>query len=78
MTPSRAQQQWMYDRMIESRYLDDAVHAAYFEGKTPVFNMAKKTVPGEMHQSFGQEPCAVGVLAHQMKTCARALDNEGD
>src|SRR6266852_7725819 len=54
----------MYERMIESRYLDDAVHAAYFEGKTPVFDMAKGPVPGEMHQSFGQEPCAVGVLAY--------------
>jgi hypothetical protein len=30
MTPSRVQQQWRYARMIESRYLDDAVHAAYF------------------------------------------------
>jgi len=54
----------MYERMLESRYFDDAIFAAYFEGKTPVFNMARGPVPGEMHQSFGQEPCAVGVLAH--------------
>ena len=47
----------------ESRYFDDAIFAAYFEGKTPVFNMAKGPVPGEMHQSFGQEPCAVGIVA---------------
>jgi len=59
-----AARKWMYERMIESRYFDDAIFAAYFEGKTPVFNMAKGPVPGEMHQSFGQEPCAVGVLAH--------------
>jgi pyruvate dehydrogenase E1 component alpha subunit len=64
MVAGIAAQQWMYERMIESRYFDDAIFAAYFEGKTPVFNMAKGPVPGEMHQSFGQEPCAVGVLAH--------------
>ena len=64
MAPSRSAQRWMYERMIESRYFDDAIFAAYFEGKTPVFNMAKGPVPGEMHQSFGQEPCAAGVLAH--------------
>jgi acetoin:2,6-dichlorophenolindophenol oxidoreductase subunit alpha len=64
MAPSQATQKWMYERMIESRYFDDAIFAAYFEGKMPVFNMAKGPVPGEMHQSFGQEPCAVGVLAH--------------
>ncbi len=26
--------------------------------------MGKGPLPGEMHQSFGQEPCAVGVCAH--------------
>ncbi|MCY1300165.1 Acetoin:2,6-dichlorophenolindophenol oxidoreductase subunit alpha [compost metagenome] len=34
------------------------------EGKTPVFNMANGPIPGEMHLSNGQEPCAVGVCAH--------------
>ena len=33
-------------------------------GKTPVFNMARGTIPGEMHLSQGHEPCAVGVCAH--------------
>jgi pyruvate dehydrogenase E1 component alpha subunit len=64
MPPNPKQRLWMYERMLASRYLDEAVFAAYFEGKSPVFNMAKGPVPGEMHQSFGQEPCAVGVLAH--------------
>ena len=64
MLPSTPQRIWMYEQMIKSRYLDEAIFAAYFEGKTPVFNMAKGPVPGEMHQSFGQEPCAAGVIAH--------------
>jgi len=63
MALDQAAQRWMYERMLESRYFDDAIFAAYFEGKTPVFNMAKGPVPGEMHQSFGQEPCAVGIVA---------------
>lgn len=54
----------MYERMARSRALDEAIFKAYFEEKTPVFNMAKGPVPGEMHQSFGQEPCAVGVCVH--------------
>jgi pyruvate dehydrogenase E1 component alpha subunit len=54
----------MYERMLRSRALDEAIFKAYFEEKTPVFNMAKGPVPGEMHQSFGQEPCAAGVCVH--------------
>ena len=54
----------MFEGMTRSRRLDEAIFKAYFEGKQPVFNMAKGPVPGEMHQSFGQEPCAVGVCAH--------------
>jgi len=64
MAPNQSVQRRMYELMLESRYFDEAIFAAYFEGKTPVFNMAKGPVPGEMHQSFGQEPCAVGVVAH--------------
>lgn len=30
----------------------------------PVFHMGKGPLPGEMHQFFGQEPCAVGVCAY--------------
>jgi pyruvate dehydrogenase E1 component alpha subunit len=64
MQPTAEQRIWMYERMYRSRRMDEAIFEAYWEGKKPVFNMAKGPVPGEMHQSFGQEPCAVGVLVH--------------
>lgn len=47
-----------------SRFFEEAMEAIYMEGKTPVFNMAEGPIPGEMHLSNGQEPCAVGVIAH--------------
>lgn len=37
---------------------------AYMEGKAPAFDIAAGPVPGEMHLSAGQEPCAAGVCAH--------------
>lgn len=55
---------WMYENMVKSRAFEDAIKPAYLEGKTPRFNMAKGPIPGEMHLSDGQEPCAVGVCAH--------------
>lgn len=55
---------WMYANMVKSRHFEAMIKPAYFEGKTPVFNMAKGPLPGEMHLSDGQEPCAVGVCAH--------------
>jgi TPP-dependent pyruvate/acetoin dehydrogenase alpha subunit len=64
MQPTSEQRLWMYEAMYRSRRLDDAVLAAYMEGKTPVFHMGKGPLPGEMHQSFGQEPCAAGVCVH--------------
>lgn len=64
MKPSREQMLWMYEVMVASRHFEDLVKPAYFEGKQPVFNMAKGPLPGEMHLSDGQEPCAVGVCAH--------------
>lgn len=67
MQPSTEQRLWMYEAMYRSRRLDDAVLAAYMEGKTPVFNMGKGPLPGEMHQSFGQEPCAAAVCVHLSK-----------
>jgi pyruvate dehydrogenase E1 component alpha subunit len=54
----------MYQVMLKSRELENRIKTIYFEGKTPVFNMAKGPIPGEMHLSVGQEPCAVGVCAH--------------
>jgi TPP-dependent pyruvate/acetoin dehydrogenase alpha subunit len=64
LKPLQEQKLWMYEKMVESRHFEDLIKPAYFEGKQPVFNMAKGPLPGEMHLSDGQEPCAVGVCAH--------------
>ncbi|MBB3232576.1 thiamine pyrophosphate-dependent dehydrogenase E1 component subunit alpha [Halomonas stenophila] len=64
MHPTRDQRLWMYRQMVTSRYLEERIETLYMEGKTPVFNMAKGPIPGEMHLSNGQEPCAAGVCAH--------------
>ena len=64
MQATSEQQRWMYLKMVTSRYFEEATEKAYLEGKQPVFNMAAGPVPGEMHLSNGQEPCAVGVCAH--------------
>jgi TPP-dependent pyruvate/acetoin dehydrogenase alpha subunit len=64
MKPTPKQRIWMYESMLKSRLFDDALFEAYWEGKKPVFHMGKGPLPGEMHQSFGQEPTAVGVCAH--------------
>lgn len=55
---------WLYETMVTSRRYEEAIEKAYFEGKLPVFNMASGPLPGEMHLSNGQEPCAAGVCAH--------------
>ncbi len=55
---------WMLRKMLLSRRFEEAIKAAYMEGKSPRFNMADGPIPGEMHLSNGQEPCAVGVCAH--------------
>ncbi|MEC9362501.1 MAG: thiamine pyrophosphate-dependent dehydrogenase E1 component subunit alpha [Pseudomonadota bacterium] len=64
MQPDARQRLWMYRTMVKSRCYEDAIKPAYLEGKQPLFNMAKGPIPGEMHLSSGQEPCAVGVCAH--------------
>lgn len=64
MLPEREQRLWMYATMVKSRAYEQAIKPAYLEGKQPVFNMANGLIPGEMHLSDGQEPCAVGVCAH--------------
>jgi TPP-dependent pyruvate/acetoin dehydrogenase alpha subunit len=64
LLPTREQKLWMYETMLLSRYFEETIEAIYLEGKKPVFNMAKGPIPGEMHLSNGQEPCAVGVCAH--------------
>lgn len=68
MTPTREQKLWMYEKMVVSRFLEEAIEQVYLEGKKPVFNMANGPIPGEMHLSNGQEPCAVGVCAHLQPT----------
>jgi len=63
-TPTSEQALWMYETMVTSRIYENAIKAAYLEGKQPLFDMAAGPIPGEMHLSNGQEPCAVGVCAH--------------
>jgi acetoin:2,6-dichlorophenolindophenol oxidoreductase subunit alpha len=62
--PDKRQQLWMYATMATSRYFEECMAAIYLEGKKPVFDLSKGPIPGEMHLSNGQEPCAVGVCAH--------------
>lgn len=64
MQPTNEQLLWMYEHMLVSRYFEETIETIYLEGKKPVFNMANGPIPGEMHLSNGQEPCAVGVCAH--------------
>ena len=64
MQPSLEQKLWMYEYMVLSRRCEEQIATIYMEGKSPVFNMANGTIPGEMHLSNGQEPVAVGVCAH--------------
>lgn len=62
--PGAEELRWMYGRMVLSRAYERMMDRVYLEGKQPVFNMAEGPVPGEMHLSDGQEPCAVGVCVH--------------
>ncbi|MEM6580647.1 MAG: thiamine pyrophosphate-dependent dehydrogenase E1 component subunit alpha [Pseudomonadota bacterium] len=64
MQPTNAQRMQMYTNMVTSRYYEETIATIYMEGKTPKFDMAAGTIPGEMHLSNGQEPVAVGVCAH--------------
>lgn len=64
MKPTQEQEIWMYTHMLISRYFEESIEKIYMEGKTPAFNMANGPIPGEMHLSNGQEPCAVGICAH--------------
>ena len=62
--PSAEIQLQMYRDMVTSRRYEEAIKLAYLEGKQPMFDMAAGPIPGEMHLSNGQEPCAVGVCSH--------------
>jgi len=56
--------QWAYRSMVTARYYEETLATIYMEGKTPKFDIAAGTIPGEMHLAAGQEPCAVGLCAH--------------
>jgi pyruvate dehydrogenase E1 component alpha subunit len=67
MKPNASHRLEMYRMMATSRRYEEAILSAYFEGKLPNFNMANGPIPGEMHLSHGQEPCAAGVCIHLTK-----------
>jgi acetoin:2,6-dichlorophenolindophenol oxidoreductase subunit alpha len=62
--PSNETLRDMHYQMVRIRLFEEAIQKAYFEGKTPAFDIAAGPVPGEMHLAAGQEPAAVGVAAH--------------
>ena len=64
MQPGVKEKRWMYETMLLSRRYEEAIEKIYLEDKQPRFDMAAGPIPGEMHLSNGQEPCAVGVIAH--------------
>jgi acetoin:2,6-dichlorophenolindophenol oxidoreductase subunit alpha len=60
----------MHYQLVRIRLFEETIQKIYFEGKTPAFDIAAGTVPGEMHLAAGQEPVAVGVAAHLRPTDA--------
>lgn len=54
----------LYRLMVRVRTFEETVGDLYWEGKTPVFNIAAGPIPGEMHLYSGEEAVAVGVCAH--------------
>ena len=54
----------LYRTMALIRNFEETMVNIYWEGKTPVFDIAAGPVPGEMHLAAGQEPVAAGVCAH--------------
>ena len=62
--PSNETLRAMHHQMVRIRLFEETIQKAYFEGKTPAFDIAAGTIPGEMHLAAGQEPVAAGVCAH--------------
>lgn len=62
--PSNETLRAMHHQMVRIRLFEETIQKAYFEGKTPAFDIAAGPVPGEMHLAAGQEPVAAGVCAH--------------
>lgn len=54
----------LHREMVRARVFEETMQKVYLEGKTPAFDIAAGTVPGEMHLAAGQEPAAAGVCAH--------------
>jgi TPP-dependent pyruvate/acetoin dehydrogenase alpha subunit len=67
MNAKSEQLKTVYENMVKSRYFEDTMADVYMEGKTPQFDIGAGTVPGEMHLSAGQEPCAAAVCVHLTK-----------
>lgn len=70
MSATSEQLKLVYRNMVKSRYFEDTMADVYMEGKTPQFDIGAGTVPGEMHLSAGQEPCAAAVCVHLNKADA--------
>jgi TPP-dependent pyruvate/acetoin dehydrogenase alpha subunit len=68
--PSNETLRQMHYQMVRIRLFEETIQQAYFEGKTPAFDIAAGPVPGEMHLAAGQEPVAAGVCAHLRPTDA--------
>jgi TPP-dependent pyruvate/acetoin dehydrogenase alpha subunit len=68
--PSNETLHEMHHQMVRIRLFEETIQKAYFEGKTPAFDIAAGPVPGEMHLAAGQEPVAAGVCAHLRSTDA--------
>lgn len=64
MNLSEDRLKWVYRTMVTARTYEETIAEIYMEGKTPKFDIAAGTIPGEMHLAAGQEPCAVGVCAY--------------
>lgn len=58
---------WMFETMVTIRLYEERLAEIYLEGKSPRFDIAAGTIPGEMHLAAGQEPVAAGVCAHLRK-----------
>lgn len=64
MDLSKDQLREVYLHMKTARVYEETLAEIYMEGKTPRFDIAAGTIPGEMHLSAGQEPCAAAVCIH--------------
>jgi acetoin:2,6-dichlorophenolindophenol oxidoreductase subunit alpha len=64
MKVSKERLHQVYLNMSTARHYEETLAAVYMEGKTPKFDIAAGTIPGEMHLAAGQEPCGAAVCIH--------------